>query len=169
MPAHPLAQLDVSTRVLKRAQYEAFEFKLLDQGLLVRNGSHPDPENHEYQVTVTDGLPMHCECPADEKYDGACKHCVAVAIRNPVLEAAVHAQLAADGSGTTDRSLSKEQYLAEKESPERVDVTDELVDTDGESSEDTDEEEHPCECDSLTNDFPCWNCVLAGRRSVPDP
>lgn len=101
MPAHPLARLAVSTRVLKRAQYEAFEFELHDGALLVRNGSHPNPENHEYEVTVTDGVPTHCECPADQNYEGACKHRVAVTIRTPV-KAATHTQLAADGSGSSN-------------------------------------------------------------------
>lgn len=166
MPAHPLAQLDVSTRVRKRAQYEAFEFKLLDQGLLVRNGSHPDPENHEYRITVTDGIPTGCTCPADEKYEGACKHRVAVAIRRPVLEAAVHAQLAADGSGTTDQSLTEEQYLAEKDT---VPPSDEVGESQDDSAEDSgDEDEYPCECDDLTDDFPCWNCVRTDRRSIPE-
>ncbi|QLG61083.1 SWIM zinc finger family protein [Halorarum salinum] len=167
MPAHPLARLDVSTFVLKRAQYEAFEFELREGTLLVRNGSYTDPENHEYRVTVTDGLPTHCECPADRKYEGACKHRVAVAIRTPVLEAAIHAQLAADGSGSSNQPLSEEQYLAEKDTQHSPDASDEPVDSDEASRDGIDEEEYPCECDDLTDDFPCWNCVLAGRRSVP--
>ncbi|WP_436932839.1 SWIM zinc finger family protein [Halosimplex halobium] len=84
---HPLEQLEFPTRVAKRAQYEAFEFTLSADGVVVRNGSHANPDEHEYLVTVEDRLPTACECPADEQYEGACKHRVAVAIRRPLLDA----------------------------------------------------------------------------------
>ena len=90
--AHPLEQLEPTQRTLRRAQYEAFEFELTKQGVLVRNASHANPEDHEYLVTIEDGLPHSCPCPADEHYQGACKHRVAVAIRTSVLEAARNAQ-----------------------------------------------------------------------------
>ncbi|MFB6202554.1 MAG: SWIM zinc finger family protein [Halorhabdus sp.] len=82
---HPLARLEFSRRVAKRAQYEAFEFTVTPAGARVRNCSHANPDAHEYLVTVQDGVPIACTCPADEHYDGACKHRVAVAIREPVL------------------------------------------------------------------------------------
>lgn len=111
---------------------------------------------------------LHRESPADEAYEWACKHRVAVAIRTPILEAAVHAQLAADDSGASDQPLTEEQYLIEKH-VQHPTHSSEPVDTDEASSAETDdEEEHPCECDDLTRDFPCWNCILAGRRSLPD-
>lgn len=97
--ANALRQLDATTRVLKRAQYECFEFSLASDGIQVRNASYADPENHEYTVRVHDGVPTTCTCPADARYDGACKHRVAVAIRGPVLAAAIDATIAADGSG----------------------------------------------------------------------
>ncbi|ELZ01021.1 SWIM zinc finger family protein [Natrialba aegyptia] len=90
--AHPIERLDPTQRTLRRAQYEAFEFELVAQGVLVRNASHANPEDHEYLVTIEDGLPHSCPCPADEHHQGACKHRVAVAIRTPVLEAARNAQ-----------------------------------------------------------------------------
>ncbi|ELY91408.1 SWIM zinc finger family protein [Natrialba taiwanensis] len=90
--AHPIERLDPPQRTLRRAQYEAFEFELVAQGVLVRNASHATPEDHEYLVTIEDGLPHSCPCPADEHHQGACKHRVAVAIRTPVLEAARNAQ-----------------------------------------------------------------------------
>ncbi|WP_306061834.1 SWIM zinc finger family protein [Natronococcus wangiae] len=43
-------------------------------------------------MTIKDGLPHSCTCPADEHHRGACKHRVAVAIRTSVLEAARNAQ-----------------------------------------------------------------------------
>lgn len=85
----PLNHLEVTKRVVKRAQYEAFTFAVAPHGIRVRNESHADPADHEYLVSVDDGLPTACECPADEHYEGACKHRVAVAIREPVLQAAV--------------------------------------------------------------------------------
>ena len=89
---HPIERLEPTQRTLRRAQYEAFEFELTEQGVLVRNASHANPADHEYLVTIEDGLPHSCPCPADEHYQGACKHRVSVAIRTPVLEAARNAQ-----------------------------------------------------------------------------
>jgi len=77
---------EIPNRVLKRAQYEAFEFELLGSRVRVRNESYADPENHEYEVTVEDGVPMKCTCPADTRFDNPCKHRVGVAIRRPILE-----------------------------------------------------------------------------------
>ncbi|WP_246023082.1 SWIM zinc finger family protein [Halosimplex halophilum] len=100
-PMHPLQALSFNSRIAKRAQYEAFEFELLSTEILVRNGSHANPSDHEYLVTVEDGIPATCECPADTHYEGACKHRVAVAIRRPLLEAVSANQkpqpIAADG------------------------------------------------------------------------
>ncbi|NHN48004.1 SWIM zinc finger family protein [Halostella sp. JP-L12] len=144
----PLAHLDVTTRVVKRAQYEAFEFTVDERGVRVRNGSHANPDEHEYLVTVDEEIPSSCECPADEHYDGACKHRVAVAIREPVLTAAIHQQVATDGGAT---------------------ATD---DTAGESDETTDEKRSGdaanCDCEELAGDFPCWECVRTGRRELPN-
>ena len=83
---HPLEQLEFPPRVAKRAQYEAFEFSVHSPGVQVRNCSHADPSAHEYLVTVRAGVPTECTCPADETFEGACKHRVAVAIRSPVLD-----------------------------------------------------------------------------------
>jgi hypothetical protein len=108
-----LARLDCETpaRVLRRAQEETFAFALLATvpgsgeavGLRVRNESHPEPAAHEYRVTVREGRPVACTCPADSEYDAACKHRVAVAIRPPVLTAARRlARLAAVRSAGRD-------------------------------------------------------------------
>lgn len=92
----PLAHLDPTNRVLSRAQYEAFDFSLLDGDLLVRNVSYPDPANHEYRIAVVDGLPVSCECPADATYHEPCKHRVAVAIRPKLLDLAMAMQAVTD-------------------------------------------------------------------------
>jgi len=89
---HPLADLAYSPRALKRAQYEALQFSLVEGDVLVRNASHAEPATHEYRVSIADDRPVACECPAGVQYETACKHRVAVAIRPAVLEAAVRVQ-----------------------------------------------------------------------------
>ncbi|WP_435196394.1 SWIM zinc finger family protein [Natronomonas sp. EA1] len=143
MPDHVLTKLDVSNRFLKRAQYEAFSFTVLDEGVLVRNGSHANPDEHEYLVTVADGVPSHCSCPADNHYSPACKHRLAVAIRTPVLAAA--------------QQLDAPQAIADG-GTEAVDA-----------SPPEDEEDRPewCACPELCDDFPCWECFHRGLKPLP--
>ena len=96
---HPLDRLTATSRVLNRAQYEALRFSLTPAGaVVVRNESYAEPAAHEYRVTVRDGLPVRCPCPADEQYDVACKHRVALAVRRPILEIATTVQAIADAS-----------------------------------------------------------------------
>lgn len=137
---HPLEHISFTGRVAKRAQYEAFEFTVAPEGVHVRNCSHEQPAEHEYLVTVRDGVPINCNCPADERFDGACKHRVAVAIRQPVIEAAANKPVAADG-GTA-----------------RVDK---------ESTSETKKPED-CDCEKLSGEFPCWECVRTGQAPLPD-
>ena len=99
---HPLDRLDVSPRVLRRAQYEALAFFIRPPYVEVRNYSYPDPENHRYSIGLADGIPINCTCPADVEYARACKHRVGLAIRSRVLDMAIEANIAADG-GTDDR------------------------------------------------------------------
>jgi len=153
---HPLEQLEFPSRVAKRAQYEAFEFTLSPEGVVVRNGSHADPSEHEYLVTVDDGLPTACDCPADTQYDGACKHRVAVAIRRPLLDAIAtpddQQPVAADGGRVESSSQATE--------PDTDDPTSETP-TDSPA---TDSEP----CSECLEDFPCWECVRTGRRDLPE-
>jgi len=121
---------EIPSRVLKRAQYEAFEFELLGSRVRVRNESYADPENHEYEVTVEDGVPMACTCPADARFDNPCKHRVAVAIRRPILEFVEEVQVVADGGLRTESGASG------------------AVDDDGE------ELDSECDCPELGG-FPC--------------
>ena len=114
---HPLTQLQTNRRTIKRAQYEAFEFSLTTRGVLVRNASHATPADHEYLVAIEDGLPATCECPADEHYESACKHRVAVAIRRPVLDAALAAQRV--GQHLVDRS--NESAVRHRQAPASAD------------------------------------------------
>jgi len=149
---HPLQQLEFPTRVAKRAQYEAFEFTVSSDGVIVRNGSHANPAEHEYLVAVEDGVPATCECPADTSYDGACKHRVAVAIRRPLLDAVGAADssqlVAADGGRVTTPTDEK---------PSTGPLQDERT---------TREEEE--ECSECIGEFPCWECVRTGRKVLPE-
>lgn len=141
MATHPLDRLDVPTRILKRAQYEAFTFSLCEDGILVRNESHLDPSEHEYTVTIEEGHPTGCTCPANRKFDGACKHRVAVAIRRPVLDAVAIAQVATDGGVP----------------PSRLDPADGIADSDEEDA-----------CSDCDDQAPCWECFRTGRRDFPN-
>ena len=142
---HPLEELEFSSRVAKRAQYEALEFTVTNEGVRVRNGSHANPENHEYLVRVVDGLPVQCACPADHNYEGACKHRVAVAIRRPVLEAARQAEkpLASDGGKIPSKACNNEQS--------------------GEAGNG-----EPEDCPDCIDEFPCWDCYRVGRQTLPE-
>lgn len=84
--AHPLERLELAPRMLHRAQYEEFAFRLIGGDVLVRNGSYADPASHKYRVTINDGLPVRCTCPADAWFDVACKHREAPTIRRRVQE-----------------------------------------------------------------------------------
>ena len=133
---HPLARLDFSSRVRKRAQYEAFEFSLVPDGILVRNNSYADPENHEYVVTIHDGVPVACSCPADARFDGACKHRVAVAMRRLILDIAIQARVVTDGGYA---SVSSDRSERPHEEPTSI------------------ETDHCGVCATLDS-LPCWEC-----------
>ncbi|MFP8958304.1 SWIM zinc finger domain-containing protein [Natrialbaceae archaeon A-CW3] len=148
MSTNPLSSLEFTRRTAKRAQYEAFEYQLTPEGVLVRNGSHANPDEHEYLVTVTNGVPTRCECPADEHYKGACKHRVAVAIRRPIIQAATENQLIADGGLPVERK-DRAQDVSSGDG--------------GQSSPDSE-----CWCETSEGSFPCWDCVQTGRRSLED-
>ncbi|WP_459193156.1 SWIM zinc finger family protein [Halosimplex sp. J119] len=157
---HPLQQLEFPTRVVKRAQYEAFEFTLSAEGVVVRNGSHANPTEHEYLVTVEDGLPTACECPADEQYEGACKHRVAVAIRRPLLDAiAIKDEpepVAVDGGKITSS-------VAESDDEDDSVTTTRPADSQSDPTAPDDED-----CPEYFDDFPCWECVRTGRKDPPE-
>jgi|AntDeeMinimDraft_4_1070355.scaffolds.fasta_scaffold00684_11 hypothetical protein len=145
MTPHPLDELSITNRVLKRAQYEAFEFELVDSDVRVRNASHGVPADHEYLVSIEDELPVACTFPADANYEHACKHRVAVAIRRPVLDFATDVRLLEDGGARSQRNESRQAAT-------QLDDTDESAD---------------CECAPLPDDFPCWECVQTGNQPMP--
>lgn len=159
-----LDRLDVSIRALKRAQYEAFDFRLTDGGVTVRNGSHANPDDHVYDVTVRDGVPVACTCPADEHQETTCKHRLAVAIRKPVLDAAtIH----------TAREDIRENRERNDDSSGAVPllVTDGagLAHSPSEGGDPVDPERpDDCACLADPDSFPCWPCVRDGYRELPE-
>jgi hypothetical protein len=142
-PTDVVDVLDADVTTEKRAQWEAFEFTVLGGGdVKVVNDSHENADDHTYTVHVESGIPSDCSCPADTYQEGACKHRVAVAIREPVLEAATEDQpVRADGGTAT-------------------------LDSFGGDDRDDDRPED-CDCDELSGDFPCWPCVRDSRRELP--
>jgi hypothetical protein len=88
--------LEWTPRILKRAQYEALRFSLIEGDIRVRNASHADPAAHEYRVRIEDGQPVACTCPFDARSSQACKHRVAVAIRPAIIKAATTMQTLAE-------------------------------------------------------------------------
>ncbi len=113
MPQTILERLSPTNRVLKRAQYEALAFSLYDGDVLVRNESHLNPTDHEYRVTIVDGIPTTCECPADKRFEGPCKHRTAIAVRPTILDVATQMQLVADGGVTTESTPLEPEYDTE--------------------------------------------------------
>lgn len=141
MSEHFLDELDVSNRVLDRAQAEQFAFALVDGDVRVRNETYLDPADHEYLVTIQDGVPTACSCPADTHYESACKHRVAVAIRDAVVEAADRMWALADGGTQSDAVADRDSAPA-----------------DGAA------DEHDCDCAALPDGVPCWPCYRNGRE-----
>jgi len=156
----PLANLQTTSRVIKRAQYEAFEFTIEATGVRVRNASHAKPADHEYVVTITNGLPSACECPADANYDGACKHRVAVAIRKPILDAAIDRQIVADGGTPVSTDEEDSDTLDDPSSRGSSGAG-----ASSDNPEDTETNADSCECAGLPEGFPCWECVRTGRQT----
>jgi hypothetical protein len=141
-PSEVLDVLDADTTVEKRASWEAFEFSLLEGGKVeVVNGSHDEPEEHTYTVHVEGGIPFSCTCPAFEYQEGACKHMVGVAIREPLLEAVTaEPTVKADGGVT--------------------------VEADGVTH--PDERPDDCDCWDSEQGLPCWPCYRDGFEG-PNP
>ena len=103
--------LDADEQVEKRAQWEAFEFTVLGDGdVEVVNDSHADADDHTYTVHVESGIPSDCTCLADTYQEGACKHRVAVAVREPVLEAVSREQPVRADGGVTLAEFGGDDY-----------------------------------------------------------
>jgi hypothetical protein len=146
---HPLDALETTNRSLHRAQTESFAFRLHDGAVLVRNLTYENPSEHEYRVTIDDGVPVDCTCPAEATFAPACKHRVAVAIRDAVRESATRMQVAADG-GPVDAATHARDST---QTPEPA-------------ADDSAPKE--CDCDDLPDGSPCWPCYRDGRATFSD-
>jgi hypothetical protein len=141
-PSEVVELLDADTTVEKRASWEAFEFTLLGDGdVEVVNTSHEEPEDHTYTVHVEAGIPFSCTCPAFEYQDGACKHMLSIAIREPLLEA-----VSAEPTVKPDGGLTVEK----------------------EEADHSDERPDDCDCIPSMEDLPCWPCYRDGFEE-PNP
>ena len=141
-PPEVLEVLDADATIEKRASWEGFEFTIIEVGKVeVVNGSHDEPDEHTYTVHVEGGIPFSCTCPAFEYQDGPCKHMVAVAIRELILEAV-----------SAEPTLSTEGGVTIKE---------------GESAH-SDERPDNCDCSPLFEELPCWPCYGNGFEE-PSP
>jgi len=138
----PLEVLEYCEQIAKRAQWEAFEFTVFGEGNVeVVNGSHDNPEDHAYTVQVEGWIPSDCTCPAWEYQEGACKHMLAVEIRETVLEAvSAKPTMKADGGVTVEAG----------------------------EAEYSDERPDDCDCSPLFEDLPCWPCYRDGF-DAPNP
>jgi hypothetical protein len=141
-PSEVVELLDADTTVEKRAQWEGFEFTILEGGNVeVVNGSHDEPEEHTYTVHVEGGIPAACTCPAWEYQDGACKHMVAIGIRESLLEAvSAEPTMKADGGVTVE----------------------------GDESDHSDQRPDECNCTPFSEELPCWACYRDGLEE-PNP
>lgn len=141
-PSKVIELLDVETKIEKRASWEAFEFTLLGDGdVEVMNGSHDEPDKHTCTVHIEGGIPAHCTCPAWKYQGNSCKHMVAVAIREPILEAvSAKPTLKSDGGVVVEEVEG--DYPNER--------------PDG------------CNCSPLFEDLPCWSCYRDGFNK-PNP
>jgi hypothetical protein len=92
----------------KRAEYEAFEFRVPVPGRVrVENASYGDESGeHVYVVSIQNGEAVSCSCPADEYRSGRCKHRHAVENQPAVLLAASASDR--DESGGENESEGRE-------------------------------------------------------------
>jgi DNA-directed RNA polymerase subunit M/transcription elongation factor TFIIS len=83
---------DEPTKSERRAEWEGFEFRVPVPGSVrVENVSYGEESNeHVYVVSVENGIPFDCTCPAWEYHnpEGGCKHMKAVENRPAVTHAA---------------------------------------------------------------------------------
>lgn len=148
-------QLDFSTRTGKRVAWEQFEFTVDGPHLVrVTNASYGYlKDDHSYTVGVADRdgqlIPVECNCPADRHHDSDCKHKVALALCGGpmVMQAAADYQL----SGSN-------------EVPQGVRTAADKLRADGGDSALYESNHKECDCGT----FPCWPCVQAGRREIPE-
>ncbi|WP_424004762.1 SWIM zinc finger family protein [Haloarcula salina] len=97
-------------------------------------------------------VPIACSCPADERFDGACKHRVAIAIRRP--------------SWSPEQAPSRETTRIRGDggpsvNPNTADVT-------PSDERHSAEESAPDDCEDCLPALPCWECYRQERRGPVD-
>ena len=143
--AHPVDDLETTNRSITRAKTESFAFRLHDGDILAQPQTCEGASNQEHRVVIDGGVPVDCTCPAEAQYAPACKHRVAVAVRDGVLEAAVRMQVATDGgTASVDAVDDQPEPVEDPERPEE------------------------CDCEALRDGVPCWPCYRDGRATFED-
>lgn len=133
-----LEVLDADATVEKRASWEGFEFTTLESGAVeVVSGSHDEPDDNTHTVPVEGSIPFSCSCPEFKYQDGACKHMVAIDMREPLVEA-----VKAEPIMKADRGIAVERG----------------------GGDHPDERPDDCDCSSPFEDFSCWPCYRDGFR-----
>ncbi|WP_227357318.1 SWIM zinc finger family protein [Haladaptatus salinisoli] len=134
------SELEADETAQKRAQWEQFSFRVEAPGMVdVTNESHDTPADHQYVVTLDDVTGEAMAC--------TCPHHVH---RSAFCKHMTAVETATD-DGTLDVFLSEDD-----EEDEETDETDE-----------DDAAPAECDCDGL-NGFPCWPCVRARRKELPN-
>jgi len=163
MRENALSALQTDAKTEKRAQFEAFEFAVAGDVVQVTNGSHQDPDEHTYKVQLDErGVPTSCTCGAYEYHPGACKHMTAVAIREPVLEAARAARDAPQARTPRDTPRPRADggmIVADDEG---------VILEDGEDAVDEADRPDDCQCTPRMEDLACHACWMAGFEE-PSP
>lgn len=164
MSAHALKELEFDGKTRKRAQYEAYEFEVIEPGLVrATNTSHANPENHQSLVTIENGVPVECGCPSDEYHPKACKHRVSTAIETLVIITATPEQDTQDTQNSPDTSTDT--------TPTPIADGGEVTNHDEQDTTDTEGCQFDTEsCTGIDQDgFTCFDCYMAdGLDHYPD-
>lgn len=164
-----------STKTEKRAEWEAFEFRVPVSGVVrVENVSHDESDDHVYVVELGGDEPESCTCPAFEYHCSGserCKHMTAVANQPAVLLAAAadddERAAACDGPEPTvmaDGGVAIEPEPADEDDGETdaESTVDDYLDL-GEVYEQETERPDDCRCDDqLGGDMVCSVCSQLG-------
>ncbi|MFC4450930.1 SWIM zinc finger family protein [Halorussus aquaticus] len=106
-------------------------------------------------------MPAECECPADVQHGPDCKHKIALATVGGlvVFKASVNF-LTPSGNHERSNALT----LSDKHRPDGGTVAEDIV----EDSLSLDVDDYKeCDCDDLSDDFPCADCYIEGRKDLP--
>lgn len=166
MQTNALSELSFDGKTAKRATWEAFDMSVPASGtVVVENMSYGAASGeHTHAVNVEDGVPVSCTCKADEWQAGACKHRVAVALREAVLAAASHESTQGDADAEPKTAIADGGVVVE----------DADADADAETETATAAETNErgvegCSCLAEMDGLGCFACYQAGFETpAPD-